>query len=331
MMDIIYTFLIVIFSFLPILLWGYIFSHFDDSSFNRTRFFLWLWAWFISVFPILYLPDLLSQWTFSFLNMFYYIYNLFWISDLVSFFSRIWLFVLVLLIISFILALFFFSKKLDFKNIFKLYFKNFIILSIFLVFISIFIFFLNYIFSFFPFLTTKSTIWVSFWDLFFNSLKLIIFYYIIVWIIEELSKYLSFFSSSFLYIKSVKTGVLYAVFVALWFSFIENILYFQSLFENNWFSGQLVTTYFFRSIFSVMLHVLCSFVVSYYFTTALLKYRGLNLSFPYFKTFFYWLIVSIILHTVFDVALTLSLTFFIFVYFIGWYFYMTWVFYKDKE
>lgn len=330
-MEIIYTLLIVIISFLPILLWGYIFSYFDNSSANRFRFFIGLWAWVLSVFPILYLPDLLNQSSLSFMNMFYFIYNLKDTSWIFSFFTSISFFSFILLLFSFAIGLFVLKKSLNFKQIFSLYFKNALLFLVFLWFISFLIFLLNFIFSAIPSFTLKTLDWVHFWDIFFNSLKLIIFYYIIVWIIEELSKYLSFFSSSFLYIKSVQTWVLYAVFVALWFSFIENILYFQNLFETNWFSWQLVTTYFFRSIFSVMLHVLCSFVVSYYFTSALLKYRWLNLSFPYFKTFFYWLIVSIILHTVFDVALTFSLTFFIFVYFIGWYFYMTSVFYKDKE
>lgn len=222
-----------------------------------------------------------------------------------------------------------FYKQISFKNLFVLYLKNLFYISVFLALSSAVIYVLNLVFSQIPLFSKSRDLGVNFWDIAFSSLKLIIFYYILVWIIEELSKYLWFFSSSFLYIKTVRTWVLYAVFVALGFSFVENILYFKNIFDSTGMTWQLVTTYFFRSIFSVILHVLCSFVVAYYFSKVLIKYRSLDIKFPYIKVFFFWLFMSIILHMIFDLALTFGLTIFIFMYLIWAYFYITWVFYKE--
>lgn len=235
----------------------------------------------------------------------------------------------MLLVLSLFAGLVSFYKQISFKNLFVLYLKNLFYISVFLALSSAMIYVLNIVFSQITFFSKSRDLWVNFWDIAFSSLKLIIFYYILVWIIEELSKYLWFFSSSFLYIKTVRTWVLYAVFVALGFSFVENILYFKNIFDSTGMTGQLVTTYFFRSIFSVILHVLCSFVVAYYFSKALIKYRSLYIKFPYIKVFFFWLFMAIILHMIFDLALTFGLTIFIFMYLIWAYFYITWVFYKE--
>lgn len=328
-MEIIYTFLIIVISFLPILLWSYIFSYLDDSPFSRIRFVFWLWAWIISVIPILYFSDFVAS--LPFLNVFSALHNISNFSSSFLFFASILSFFSILIIISLFSWIVSFYKKISFKNLFILYLKNFFYISLFLYLSSIIIYFLNIVFSSISFLSQSRDLWVNFWSIAFSSLKLIIFYYILVWIIEELSKYLWFFSSSFLYIKTVEKWVLYAVFVALGFSFAENILYLKNIFDNVWFSWQLVTTYFFRSIFSVILHVLCSFVVAYYFSKALILYRNLDIKFPYIKIFFYWLFVSIILHTIFDLALTLGLTWFIFIYLAWSYFYMTSVFYKNPS
>ncbi|MDD4151466.1 MAG: PrsW family glutamic-type intramembrane protease [Candidatus Gracilibacteria bacterium] len=331
-MGILYTFIIMMISLLPILLWAYIFSYFDNSENNRIRFFLGIGAGIFSVIPILYFGDLIDFLSFPFLNVFSYIHNISSFSSSLLFFLSILLFSSSLLFLSIFAGIISFYKKIKFKNLMILYFKNFIFFCLFLLLSSISIYILNYLFNLIPFFyLNRENLGINFGEIAFSSLKLIIFYYILVGIIEELSKYLGFFSSSYIYINSVKTGVLYGVFVALGFSLAENILYLQNIFDTNGFSGKLITTYFFRSIFSVMLHVLCSFVVSYYFSKALIKYRGLNLKFPYIKTFFFGLLVSIILHTFFDVALTFGLTFFIFLYFIGGYFYITNIFYKDND
>lgn len=330
-MEIIYTLLIIVISFLPILLWAYVFSFFDNSRLSRTRFVFWLWAWVVSVIPILYFWDFINSLSLPFLNVFSALHNISSISSSFFFFASILSFFSFLLVLSLFAGLISFYKQISFKNLFVLYLKNLFYIASFLALSSTVIYVLNTLFSQIPFFSSSRDLWVNFWDIAFSSLKLIIFYYILVWIIEELSKYLWFFSSSFLYIKTVRAWVLYAVFVALGFSLAENILYFKNIFDDVWFSGQLVITYFSRSIFSVILHVLCSFVVAYYFSQALIKYRSLDIKFPYIKVFFFWLFIAIILHMIFDIALTFGFTGFIFIYLIGAYFYITWIFYKEID
>jgi hypothetical protein len=89
--------------------------------------------------------------------------------------------------------------------------------------------------------------------------------------------------------------------------------------------------YFYRSTFAVIVHVLCSSVVAYYFTKALLLYREKELSFPYLKIFLFGLSFWVWLHLLFDVALSLGFTFIMFLYFIGWYLYVSSIFYVDED
>jgi hypothetical protein len=94
-------------------------------------------------------------------------------------------------------------------------------------------------------------------------------------------------------------------------------------------TSELLKIYFFRSAFSVIVHVLSSSVVAYYFSRALILYREKDLSLPYLKMFLFGLVISIFLHLLFDVALTLGFTFVIFVYFIGGYLYVSSIFYRE--
>jgi RsiW-degrading membrane proteinase PrsW (M82 family) len=192
--------------------------------------------------------------------------------------------------------------------------------------LSFVIFLLNIIFTKFDFAISES---ITFGNIIFNSFKLIIFYYIIVAFIEESSKHFNFLQSSVLYIKSVKEGVLYAIFVALGFSLIENMLYLYNYYSTYWVNWELLNIYFFRSIFSVIVHILSSSVVAYYFSKALLLYRQKDLSLSYLKIFSFWLLISILLHLFFDVALTLWFTVIMFFYFIWGYLYVSSIFYGE--
>lgn len=62
--------LIFFITLIPIVLWGYLFSYFDDSELNRKRFLVGIFAGGISVTPVLYLQDVISHTNFSFLNVF---------------------------------------------------------------------------------------------------------------------------------------------------------------------------------------------------------------------------------------------------------------------
>ena len=316
-------FWLTLLSFFPIVIWAYIFSYIDNNDINKKRFFIWLVWWALSVIPILYLDKLLEILNIKYLNIFYFISN---ISDFFSsleFWFSLALFFLVIITISFLLWAFLHF----FRKIFSVYVQNIVIFLIFIVFISFLVFILNIWLSWIDFEVSGN---IKFGNIIFNSFKLIIFYYLLVAFLEETTKHFNFLQSSILHIKSIKTWVLYAVFVALWFSLVENVLYLYSIYINNWWiSWELLKTYFFRSIFSVIVHVLCSSVVAFYFTKALLLYRKKNFSIPYLKIFSTWLSISILLHLIFDVALTLGFWFIMFIYFIWWYLYVSSIFYKE--
>jgi RsiW-degrading membrane proteinase PrsW (M82 family) len=317
-----YTWLTLL-SFFPIVIWAYIFSYIDNDNINKKRFFIWIIWWALSVVPILYMDRLLEIINVKYLNIFYFISNISDFFSSIEFWFSLALFFLVIITISFLLWAFIHF----FKKIFSVYVQNIVIFLIFIVFISFLVFLLNIPLTWIDFEVSG---WIKFWDIIFNSFKLIIFYYLLVAFIEETSKHFNFLQSSILHIDSIKTWVLYAVFVALWFSLVENVLYLYNIYIINWWiSWELLKTYFFRSIFSVIVHVLCSSVVAYYFSKALLLYREKNFSIPYLKIFSFWLLISIILHLIFDVALTLGFWFIMFIYFIWGYLYVSSIFYKE--
>jgi len=301
---------IVIITFIPILLWGYIFS----TWLNRKRFLAWIIWWAISVLPILYLEEIIDTLHLWFLNVFAFLSNI-WNS----FFSFIFsLFSLIFFILILSVIIWFFFKW--FKKWFYIFLKNLWVFFIFSFIISIFIYLLNNINLFNLKIDNFSQL--SFWKTIFSSFKLMIFYYILVWILEEVSKHFNFLQTSYLHIKNIKEWILYSVFVALWFSFIENILYFYNIYENIWFNSNLVITYFLRSIFSVFVHIFSSFVIWYYFSKAYLEFQKTKNNFLYLKIFLFWIFFWVLIHSIFDISLSLWFSLIIFIYFILWYFYM---------
>lgn len=320
--NIFFYVILALISFFPIVIWAYIFSYIDDNPLNKKRFFVWVLWWAISVIPILYMDKILEIINVKYLNIFYFVSQIKWFLTSLEFWLSMAAFLLVIVFISFIFW-WFISK---FKNIFKIYLRNILVFLVFIWILSIVIFILNLIFSKFDF-----DIWetIYFWDIVFNSFKLIVFYYLLVAFIEESSKHFNFLQSSVLSIKSIKDWVLYAIFVALGFSLIENMLYLYNYYIVYWVNRELLSIYFYRSAFSVIVHVLSSSVVAYYFSKALLLYREKDLSLPYLKIFSFWLFVSILLHLVFDVALTMWFSLIMFIYFIWWYLYVSSIFYKE--
>lgn len=320
------TFLILsIISLFPIVIWWYIFAYIDDNPINKQRFLIWILGWILSVFPIFYMDKIISLFNFKYLDVFSFVYKLNDFFSTINFFISLSLFLLLLVIFSFI----FWFSFIKTKNLFKIYFRNLIVFLFWVIFLSCLLFLLNFLldFSIFNNIQIKE---INFDDIIFDSFKLVVFYYFIVAFIEETSKHFNFIQSSILYVDSIKTWVLYSIFVALWFGLIENILYLNSALEQTWLNYDFLKIYFFRSFFSVMVHVICSSVISYYFCKALLIYRNKNLIFPYLKTFLTWLFLWVIFHLIFDVSLSLWFIFIIFVYFIGWYLYVSSIFYREE-
>lgn len=325
LISISHIFFIALISLVPIVIWAYIFSYIDDSSLNKKRFFVWVIWGGLSVIPILYMDKIVNLINFEYLNTFAFAYNVKDFFSSLEFGISLELFLLILVLFSFILWIFVHR----FNRIMKVYFKNLIVFLVLVFLVSSFTYLLSLFWNSFEFLNTSVDSQIVFGSIVFDSLRLIIFYYLIVAFIEESSKHFNFLQSSVLHIDSIKTWVLYAIFVALGFSLIENILYFYSIYSQVWFWSELLTTYFFRSIFSVMVHVFCSSLVAYYFSKALLLYREKDLSFPYLKIFLYGLFLGIAFHLIFDIALTLGFTFIIIFYLVWGYLYVWSVFYRE--
>jgi len=318
--------LITLISFIPIVFWAYVFSSMKEKTLNKKRFVVWIFAWAVSVLPILYMDKIIEYIKIKSLDFFLLAKNIreFW--DSFSFSISLGIFLFVLVFLSFLFAVFFKEKLLIFKS----YLRNFL-LVLFLVFsIWVIFYFLNILWNNFGALNNSiDSENIYFWNTIFNTIKLVIFYYILIAFIEESSKHFNFLGLSILKIKVIEDWVLYAIFVALWFSFIENILYFYNLYLLDWISFELVKTYFFRSVFSIIVHVFSSSVIAYFFTKSYLEYKKNGKTFPYLKTFFIWISIWIFLHFLFDFTLTLGFSFIIIIYFVVWYLYVSSIFYKD--
>jgi len=312
---------ISIISLIPIVIWGYIFSYIDWVELSRKRFVVGLIWGLLAVIPIFSMWKYLETSWFNFLNIFEKV------SEISSFFSII-NFNISLILFLFLIVWFAFiaiSWTTRSKKIFKIYIKNIILFSLFSIFITLFIF----IFSLIWVWTKEILNWPTFWDISFNTLKLVIFYYILIAFIEESSKHFNFLQSSVLQIKTVQQGVLYAIFVALGFALIENILYLRQIYSTWGFNSEFFSTYFYRSIFSLMVHVLSSALVWYYFSKSYLQNSCKYLSINSAKSIFIWLFLWVLFHFIFDLSITLGFSFVIILYFVWGYLYISSIFYKE--
>lgn len=321
--EILLFLILFIVCFIPILWWGYLFTYYDDSNFNRNRFLIWIFAWIISVYPVLYLWEFINKYELSFLNPFLYVSQLNVFQDYLNLFIS---FIIIIFILVF-LPFFIFNIK-NIKKKWFLYIKKFLLFSSFSVFLLFFLFILNNFFNFKQEFDFDLNTWIYFLEIWFNSFKLVIFYYILIALFEELSKFFNFSNWKYFEIKNIQEWVLFSMFVALWFWFIENILYLKNIYEiNKTIDFWVIWVFISRNIFSVFLHVLCSSIFAYFFSKAYLNFSHKKIEFIKFS--FIWFLLSIFLHSFFNIFLTLQITFIVFLYLILWYFYLTYIFYKE--
>jgi len=178
--------------------------------------------------------------------------------------------------------------------------------------------------NFIPFLSRDTWTLLSIEGAMLNSLTLVIGYYWVIALLEEWSKHFQFLSWDIVS-RSMRKNILYAIFIALGFSFVENILYTYFLYTAHGFSSELLKLYFFRGVFSIILHILCTSILAYS------SLRAFHFSIPR-KTqiFVVWFTLSLLLHAVFDIALTLGFSLVLILYFIWGYLYVSSLFYwKD--
>ena len=322
-MEIVSLILIIIIAFLPILIWGYIFSYLDNSSLNAQRFGIGILAGALSVVPVLFLSDIMSAINMSHLNIFPLLIEK---NQTMHILLSLIVTIVMIAISIFIFSFGFFSKNIA-KSI-KILLKNTFILTLLWVGFALLHLLL---FQIDIFNNTLSNGGVTLQNTAFNTLKLVFFYYVIIAIIEEVSKHFCVITSSVTAVDSIKKWVLFSIFIALGFGFIENILYIKNIAEQSWgWSSSVVTTWIFRSIFSLMTHIICSVLVGLYFSRALLlQYIDTPKLLSYIKTLLSGFILSILVHAIFDISLTIGFTGIIFIYFFAWYLGITKIFYEE--
>lgn len=316
--------IIIVFCCLPVVFWGYIFSYIDEKLANRRRFLFWIIAWIVSTFPVLYFWNnseqrILKNFDFPNIISSFDLWN-----GTISWLILVCFVIILLMSMSgYVLSLF---QRKAFETMI-LYIKNIFFFMLGAVFISWFLSIIWFFFSIFPNTNIPVSDGVQYWRYLYESLKVIIFYYLIIGFIEESSKHFHFLSWVLPSVKNTKEIVLLSVFVALWFSFTENIIYMWKIYAQIWFGGDIVRTYIFRSCFSLMLHVICSAILSHIFSIVWYR-RQIFSAFSLFL-FLSGILWSITLHSIFNISLTLSLGFVPFLYFLGWYLYVSSIFYKN--
>ncbi len=314
---------IIIITFVPILIWGYIFSYLDNSNLSAQRFGIGILAGALSVVPVLFLSDMMSFVNMTHLNIFPLLLES---NQTMRILSSLVLTIGIVALSVFAFSLGLFSSSIA-KSI-KILLQNALILCVLWIWFSLMhlvLFQANF------FNTPLSNGWVTIGGIIFGTLKLVFFYYVIIAIIEEVSKHFCVITSSISAIDSVKKWVLFSIFIALGFGFIENILYLKNIAEHSWlWSSGVITTWIFRSIFSLMTHIICSVIVGLYFSRALISYAQFPRISHYMKALLSGFIISILVHAVFDISLTVGFTGIIFIYFFAWYMGISRIFYEEE-
>jgi len=325
MNNILNIILLIFISLIPVVIWAFSFSYINWEQLNRKRFFIGIFWGAIAVVPILYMDKIIEYIKIAYLNIFFYIK---WVDNIISFLKfsfSLEFFLFFIALISILIPFIFIKVKISFGS----YLKNIFVFFLFIFFIGIFAYILNLLSLKLDFLNLWIKQDIEFNSIIFNSFKLIVLYYLLVAFIEEASKHFNFLSSSLFEINSISTWVLYAIFIALWFAMIENILYFYNYISINWFNYWFIKLYFYRSIFAIITHVFASSILAYFFTKAYLLYKNRIFSLEYIKIFFIWIFFSIFVHLIFDISLTIWFNFIIIIYLLVWYFYVTSIFYKE--
>lgn len=308
--------LVILFAFFPVVIWAYIFSYIDDSKLSKKRFLSGIFAGALSVGPIIYMEQILEFLRLESINIFSFLGTVWSISNWLPSFISLTLFLVFFICLSLLTQLLF-KRKIQLN---QQYIKS-ISVSFWSIIVILFLFcFMDFI----PFLSSEISSIVRLDSVILDSLKLVIAYYIIIAFIEEGSKYFQFLGWNSLKPENIKVGILYAIFIALWFSFVENILYIYFMYTNTWLSGELFKLYFFRWVFSIVLHVLCSVVFAYASLRAFYFSSSVQL-----KTFVIGGAISIALHALFDISITLGFPIIMIVYFIGGYLYVSSLFYSE--
>lgn len=282
----------------PILFWMYILQSFPHLGVSRRQFFIGIWAWAITTLPLIYndfwiVSSLLENIFFSFS---YISQSIFWLEI----FIRIFLFFACIFLLG---SLLIFFKK---HAISKSYLRSCLWFSVLIASSSVIIYL-----AYFILWSSVQGESITSWDYVFQWFALIFWYYVIISLLEEGLKY--FWNNQVLLWSSRNMHKVIWFACASWlgFAFFENLLYTYSYYQgSNWFEG-LFQLVFFRSIFTVSLHILCAILLAaglYVFSNSFGVSRKI-----YFALF--WLGGGAIFsHAFYDIALTYDYIGVIFLY-----------------
>ena len=119
--------------------------------------------------------------------------------------------------------------------------------------------------------------------------------------------------------KTKNSYIFLSICIALGFAFFENIIYVTQS------SSQTLTVYLFRSIFSTSIHIFSSAILWHFIYSSLNKSMTIRILW----ILFLWLLLSSMLHASFNIFLEYWFIILSPIYFIAWYFYLSYLFYSN--
>lgn len=304
---------IVIFTFLflmtPILAWLYLYENFSQEFVKRRHIIFWMFLWSLITLPIILSSQ--TSLVFVYENIFSHLYlrNIFhlilWI---------VWWIIMMYLVFFLILSLY---KKSLWWLRFMLY--CWVMVSV----ISILIIVSYGIITMIPVLHNillPETRLI--FGIVFSSLTGMLWYYLIVSLLEESWKFMWHLSQAHKdhYTVSLSHFTIFSVSIAVWFSFFENALYVYMFYAREWIVSQLVSMSFFRWTVSLSLHIFCALLFSlgmwYFWNISQQKW----LRYFFLSWYIFFIFASIIFHTLFNLSLTFGYISGVFLVFLGLYF-----------
>ncbi len=280
---------------MPLLIWLYVYQTMT-SEFVRRRYILFgIALWALVTLPIvfheLFFVQLFLERVFSSLYIGNIVSMLFWLS----------LLIIILHIVFFLISSIFLSLVQNISSI-SFYVRSiFVMIGASILFFWVYFFLSRLPFSHIP-LTDGGQVM---FNIVYSSVLGIVWYYLIISCLEEYSKYIAHLTQSHRsdYRNSLSRFILFSLSLALGFSFFENILYVWMMYRNTGVSWTLVELAFFRSLFSLSLHLLCSLLFSlgmWYF------WKYIQTKNPLFfikRGYIFLLLGSIFFHAFFNLSL----------------------------
>ncbi len=305
---------------LPIAFWMYIFVSFFENKVSRFHFLIGICIW-----AVMSLPLILNQG--SVMSLF--LGNIF--EPLVSWLSLTHFLELCLYILIFYIFLWVFEILCS--SYFQNYQKSFLLrqwrslialISVIFISVSAIYLFQN------MFWNSNSNVSVSFWMYIYSWLWSIIWYYIIVSLLEEGSKYIGALSYAWKEnFQNFTSYILVCACIALGFSFFENIIYARGYYIHSGISLELLQLIFFRSIFSVILHLLSSMIFASAFWY--MVHIPFVLNTKNIALFLLFASLWLMSHALFDISLTYNKIGFIIFYIFALYFFLSSLTFKDQK